>query len=198
MNPHIRLSLAWVLAGLLIFLLAGLLLLKGWSYQSITIPNPLPVDPAVVQKSISNELVQEKRQKMIDRDIRVSAGIYRRYSCPAALARPTAYYSVRNRVSVRLVTAVVIVESSCRPHVISKAGAIGYMQILPKAHHLSRRALQNPDTNLNEGSAILSRLVRTYGYEYGLANYFGVTEGSIVAYDYADKVLIVAGYKKGS
>src|SRR5208283_1361572 len=176
----------------LAYLLASLFCLGVWYY----IPVPIPYVPVrlLTEASVQAEWKFEQKQKAIDRAARISARLYRSYGCPVSLAWPTAVNAMENRLSVRLVTAVVIVESTCRPYAVSEKGATGLMQIMPKMHHVSKSALMNQDYNLKVGTQFLAYLIRMYGIEEGLANYFGISPGSNAAWDYSFRVMEVAGY----
>ncbi|SIN78476.1 Transglycosylase SLT domain-containing protein [Sulfurivirga caldicuralii] len=80
--------------------------------------------------------------------------------------------SRRNRLDVALVSAIVETESGYRPHVKSRSGAVGLMQVMPKqaaqdvmkqlGKRLDERALLNPETNVAAGSAYLALLKHHY------------------------------------
>lgn len=80
--------------------------------------------------------------------------------------------SRRNRLDVALVSAIVETESGYRPHVKSRSGAVGLMQVMPEqaaldvmkqlGMRLDERALLNPETNVAAGSAYLALLKRQY------------------------------------
>lgn len=103
-----------------------------------------------------------------------------------------------NHVSVTLVAATVVTESSCQQTVVSRAGAVGLMQIDRHTwRQYSRQELLNPDRNIEVGTKILAGYVRQTGNTRdGLRHYFGVTEGSTAADDYADRVLAKEGKSK--
>ena len=177
----------------LAYVLASIFCLGCWYYNPVPIPQ-VPVH-AITSADVIAEVQRELKQKEIDKAAVVSARLYRAYGCPVALAQPTAVNSVTYHVPVRLSTAVVIVESTCRPRAISKAGAVGYWQVMPKLHHTTRKALYDRDTNFEIGTRYLSFLIHRDGMETGVAEYFGVTPGSDAAWDYAFHVFEVAGYR---
>jgi soluble lytic murein transglycosylase-like protein len=175
---------------LLTVLLAGALICAGVDWQ----PTPPPIQPrSYTEADIKKVFAAEVKEKEIQRATKQSARLYRAYGCPVIYARLTAENAMADGLPVRLVTAVNIVESTCRPHIISNKGAVGLMQVMPKLHHLSRQALMDPNTNLREGTRILARLVHTYGMEEGLARYYGLIEGPD-PWDYSYHVMEVAGY----
>jgi soluble lytic murein transglycosylase-like protein len=172
-------------------LLAGALALSGVGWQ----PAPPPIQPrSYTEADIKRVYAAEVKEKTIQKAAKIAARLYRAYGCPVSLARPTAENAIENGLPVRLVTSVIIVESSCRQRAVSKAGATGYMQVMPKLHHVSRQALMDRDTNLRVGTRILANLIHLYGRETGLASYFGISPGSDAAWDYSYRVMEVAGY----
>lgn len=174
----------------------GLGLLIG---QAVNEPGPKPARITTVQQtadSIHEELERETRQKHFLSEVTVARFVYRKHGCTGSLAELTARNAIDHGISVRLVAAVVIVESTCRPQVISSEGAVGLMQILPQVWHVSRQRLKDPAFNLAKGTEILARYVRPYGVREGLHHYNGLGVGcSTCDAEYADKVLLVAGMR---
>jgi hypothetical protein len=178
------------------YVLASLFCLGIYLYHPTEIPS-VPVHastPVEIETGIQREL----KQMEIDKAIAASAKLYRAYGCPISLAQPTAVSAIDYHIPVRLNTAVVIVESTCRQRAISDAGAIGYMQIIPQLHHTTRKALFDRDTNLRIGTRYLASLVHQYGLRDGLHHYLGmgVDDGETDGDSYASRVLTIAGYRK--
>lgn len=99
----------------------------------------------------------------------------------------------QNNVDPLLILAVIGVESSFKPTVKSNAGAIGYMQVVPK-WHLNKISdvskLNDPWYNVHIGSAILGELLdKTNSLEKALQRYNGSNNNK-----YSNKVLQV--YKR--
>jgi len=136
---------------------------------------------------------QERRHLQEVREVGRAKAIYDRYGCDESLAVPTAAFAGRVHVPAAVVAADVVVESSCREGVVSSAGAVGLMQVMPSIHHVDRRSLFNRETNLRVGTQILSGYARAHGgLREGLRHYYGVVEGSTESDEYADRVLSVA------
>ena len=173
----------------------SLLLLTGqWYCQPIPFP-AVPVH-AISKADIHAELRREQKQKEIERAEVLAAHTFRSHGCSSSLAHITAVNAVNNGISARLSAAVIIVESSCQQYAVNKkSGAVGYMQVMPKVHHLSRSKLFEREFNIWFGTRYLAGLVHQFGLEAGVANYYGITPGSSTAWDYADHVLQVAGYR---
>lgn len=83
--------------------------------------------------------------------------------------------SDRHQISPALILAVVEMESSYRFSVVSKAGAVGLMQLLPSTAkdvasrykvrtYRSEADLRNPEINLRLGVAYLAHLRRQFGH----------------------------------
>ena len=105
---------------------------------------------------------------------------YQRAFHPLSYASAIARYSSAADVDPYLVAAVVNVESSFRPDVVSSAGAVGLMQVVPStAQPIARdagikgkmdvAALSDPDTNIRIGTLYLAELLARYSGDVKLA-----------------------------
>ena len=76
-------------------------------------------------------------------------------------------------VTPALAMAVAKVESDFRANAVSKKGAIGVMQIMPRTALLEfgvkRKDLFNPKINVNIGIKFLDKLIKTYRGDIGIA-----------------------------
>ena len=96
---------------------------------------------------------------------------------PAKESYPVEYsdlvieYSDENGVPPELTASVMFAESSCRPDVVSSAGAIGLMQIMPDTgewlagkydEKFAVENLYDPETNVKYGTWYLGFLLRRY------------------------------------
>lgn len=167
--------------------------------QIVNEPGPKPVSIAASAQTpdlIHNEMKREAHQKEYDLAIRVARFIYRTHGCTDSFAELTAENALEHKLPVRLVAAVIVVESTCRSWIVSGEGAVGLMQIVPETWHVSRSQLKNPAFNLAKGTEILAQFVRPYGIREGLHHYNGLGVGCAACDSgYADKVLLVAGIK---
>ncbi len=78
--------------------------------------------------------------------------------------------AVRRGIDVGLIAGIVRVESTFRPHVESRAGAIGLMQVMPSnASRLGCGDLREPRANLECGLEVLSRFLDYYDHDVVLA-----------------------------
>lgn len=72
----------------------------------------------------------------------------------------------RYKVEAALIRAVIKVESNFKPKAVSRAGAVGLMQLLPTTAAgygvESREALFDPAVNIDIGTRHLKRLLRKY------------------------------------
>lgn len=78
--------------------------------------------------------------------------------------------AVRRGIDVGLIAGIVRVESTFRPHVESRAGAIGLMQVMPSnASRLGCGDLREPRENLECGLEVLKRFLDYYDHDVVLA-----------------------------
>jgi len=79
--------------------------------------------------------------------------------------------ATRHGVERALARAIVVAESAYNPQAVSRAGAIGLMQVMPATAAdygvADRQALFDPETNLETGMRHLSRLLDKYDNDYG-------------------------------
>ena len=134
---------------------------------------------------------QEKEQESLKRDIRTAKETFSHLGCGFdTLPVSTAFAARENHVSVRLVAAQVVAESSCNPDAVSDKGAIGLMQVNPKYWPYSRQELRDPARNLQVGTAILASYIRQTGsVRDGLRHYYGIGSDPSESDAYADKIL---------
>jgi len=92
-----------------------------------------------------------------------------RYSKPE-IRRAIAYYAKRYRLDPALLRAVIKVESDFQPHVVSKKGAVGLMQLTPDTAVTLRVAdLYDPIQNIRGGAKQLRHLLTLYEGDLKLA-----------------------------
>ncbi|MGB2123497.1 MAG: lytic transglycosylase domain-containing protein, partial [Candidatus Puniceispirillaceae bacterium] len=76
-------------------------------------------------------------------------------------------------VTPSVALAVAKIESGFRPHVVSSAGAIGVMQIMPRTGRdvfgLNRTELFDPAVNIRAGVTFLNQLIERYDGRIDLA-----------------------------
>lgn len=168
--------------------------------QIVNEPGPKPSEIAVTAQtpdSIQQQMRREARQKEYDLAVRVARFVYRTHRCNDSFAGLTAENALAFKLPVRLIAAVVVVESTCRSWVVSDEGAVGLMQIVPSKWHVSRSQLKNPAFNMRKGSEILAHYVKQYGIYGGLRGYNGFGVGcSTCDATYPDRVLSIAGRRK--
>lgn len=147
-------------------------------------------------------------EETIDESVYLSEFIkYRNYKIYDKLVdliiESTLKYGDEYNVPYKLLIFVMDVESDFRPDVVSKAGAIGLMQIMPKVwlDKDNKNKLQNigitkakqlydPELNIKAGSYILSLYIKQCNNDYSCAlkKYFGGNYKS-----YYNKVVYSAG-----
>jgi len=119
--------------------------------------------------------------------------LFRSYGCRGDLARATARSAVDLGLNIRILTALIFVESTCRTNAVSSKDAVGPAQVNWRVwRQYTRQQLLDPETNVRVGSKILAGYVRLYGLREGLHAYNGFGDPTSA---YADKVLLVAGYR---
>jgi len=152
--------------------------------------------------------VTDESEESIDESVYLSEFIkYRNYKVDDKLVEliinATIQYGKEYDVPYKLLIFVMDVESDFRPDVVSKAGAIGLMQIMPKVwlDKDNKNKLQNigitktkqlydPELNIKAGSYILSLYIKQCNNDYSCAlkKYFGGSYKS-----YYNKVVYSAG-----
>ena len=154
-------------------------------------PKPL-YSHAYSPEDLNAELAREQKQKRYDRMEHVARRLFRSYGCRGDLAPAAARSAVDLGLNIRILTAVIFVESSCRTNAVSSKDAVGPTQVNWRVwRQYTRQQLLDPETNVRAGSKILAAYVRRYGLHEGLHAYNGLGDPTSA---YADKVLSVAGY----
>ena len=109
--------------------------------------------------------------------------------------------ALRAGIDPRIVAATVVVESGCNQYAISRRGAIGYMQVMPRVWKdrydiAGEYNLFNDRDNLRVGATILSQLVQTYGVWEGVRRYQGLGQDCRTCdMGYTTKILALAGHE---
>ena len=101
--------------------------------------------------------------------------------------------SNKHDIPLNLILGLIKTESHFDQYAISKAGAMGFWQVLPRAHHdkilkQSNKNLYDPEPNSSLGAQILKNCLNKYrSLESGLACYNGSNRDN--SQTYAKKVL---------
>ena len=110
--------------------------------------------------------------------------------------------ALRVGLDARILAATVAVESSCDSMAVSRRGAVGLTQIMPKIwkgsfdfeHTIN---LFNPNDNLHAGATILSDLIKQHGLAEGIRHYNGTgTDCADCDGNYVPKILTLAGRRQ--
>jgi soluble lytic murein transglycosylase-like protein len=93
----------------------------------------------------------------------------------------------RNRVDERLVHAVIQTESAYNPSAVSRAGAVGLMQLMPgTAARYGVFNRNDPVQNVDAGTRYLKDLLDMFDYNLGLAvAAYNAGEGAVMKYNYS-------------
>lgn len=160
--------------------------------QKATLPGPSPETipaTALTPVAITSMYRQERQQAEYVTAEREARRVLTANGCSGQYAAMTGRAAVDSHLSVRMVAAIVFVESSCRADAVSKEGAVGLIQVNPRVWRYPRRTLQDPYTNLQIGTRILSAYIRAHGLREGLHRYNGLGDPSD---EYSDRVLQAA------
>lgn len=171
----------------LTFLIGGFLFLAYFPPPGA----PAPIKTiALTPESIRTEFQKEQLQKRYDQAALIATRVYSAHRCTTEFASITGQTAIDSRLPVRLVAAIVIVESTCNPTKISRTMDVGLMQVNTRWHPYSVQELLDPRFNMKAGSGILASYVRCYGLVEGLHHYNGLGNPGN---EYAEHVLKVAG-----
>lgn len=151
-------------------------------------PRSLQATPLTPEAMISM-FKQERQQAEYLAAVRTARQVLVANGCSSKYAEITGRAAVNSRLPARMVAALVFVESSCRADAVSEKGAVGLVQVNPRVWRYSRRALQDPSTNLQIGTRILAGYIRAHGIREGLHRYNGLGDTSD---DYSQRVLQAA------
>lgn len=114
-------------------------------------PKSLQATPLTPEAMISM-FKQERQQAEYLAAVRTARQVLVANGCSSKYAEITGRAAVNSRLPARMVAALVFVESSCRADAVSEKGAVGLVQVNPRVWRYSRRALQDPSTNLQIGT----------------------------------------------
>jgi hypothetical protein len=160
-------------------------------------PAPAPIKvQAPSPEQIKQQVIAEKRAVEYARVERAAVKMYRSLGCSTELSGATARAAVDMGVSVRLLSAVLFVESSCGRLLIGATGDVGPAQINWRVHreHTREELLRDKELNCHVGARILAANVRKFGVREGLRHYNGIgSPDHPTGYGYADRVLSKAG-----
>ena len=159
-------------------------------------PGPEPTGlkvQAYTPEQVTGWVVTAQRQRDYDEAENLAATVFTRHGCDDEFAEAVAREAIDHSVPARLVAAVIVVESTCRPGVVSNAGAVGLMQVAPRVWHVPDDQLKDPEFNIRKGTEILTAYIHAHGVREGLHRYNGTGEGcGNCDSAYPDKVLMVA------
>jgi Transglycosylase SLT domain len=171
--------------------------------SSILIPMPQmqaqDLGKPFTMEDIKQALAQDLLIKKIAEAEEVAIRVYEAHGCyNYDLAHLTALKSVEHGVPVRLLAGLIFVESSCNSYARSDRHACGLMQVNSKVWHVSCADLMEPETGIEIGTRIFASYKSRWGLRGGLHHYLGMgtDDGNITGDEYANKVLMAAGYRQ--
>lgn len=107
-------------------------------------------------------------------------------------AELVAKYARKHHIPVRLLAALIYVESSGKTNAVSRCGAVGLMQINIRVWHYTKAEMMDPEKNIEVGTHILGTYVYQRGWKEGLHAYNGLRDPTD---RYAESVYRAAGMK---
>lgn len=166
-------------------------------FGSSFMPGPAPSriscaapTPAV----LTAQIAAEHKQELYDDAEETASRVLQRHCGDDEYAELIAHSAIDNKLPVRVVSSLIVVESTCRPGVVSSEGAVGLMQVVPRVWHVPAEQLKDPETNIRKGTEILASYTRAHGLVEGLHRYNGLGVGCAACDgDYGNKVLTIAG-----
>jgi len=153
------------------------------------------LSPPVIEEAVATEVIQQEEVAAVEVILQTGCAASLSPSWPVAIQqwKPLIEgWAAQYCMDANLVAAVMTVESGGRQYAISRAGAIGLMQIMPRFH---KCATYDPDGNIGCGVFILASYYHRAGDDWrtGLAYYncgeTGVKQGRCGkngGYPYAD------------
>lgn len=156
---------------------------------------PLPVPPApaftpITAEQIDKEVRTERVTREINRQAAIAEKVFEQHRCHLAHADLVARYAMKHHIPIRLLAAVILVESKGKENAVYGGTDIGLMQINSRVWKYSKVQLLDPEFNLKVGTRILGGYIHSYGFVEGLHHYNGMGNSSN---DYATQVYKIAG-----
>ena len=184
-----RLDVSIFAVGVLFVALTAFVGARLYAFLNLNPPCPIRVYE-LTEGNIKEQVRQEHLKKAYARAARIAAFVYRQNGCRTTFAALTGKYAVDLGISPRILAALVFVESSCNPNVVSTRASVGLTQVNEKVWKYSWKTLKDPDRNLKIGATILAKYVHLYGLVEGLHHYNGLGNPTN---EYAERVFDAAG-----
>ena len=127
-----------------------------------------------------------------------AARVYGRAGCgDLQLAEMTARSSAKTGLPANVIAALIAVESTCDPLAVSKSGAVGLTQVMPKIwgskyNNFREKNLLKAEDSMEVGGEILAENIKQFGTRAGIRRYNGAGPDAEL---YAEKVTQLAGVK---
>lgn len=144
--------------------------------------------PKYLEKAASPILIPAERENIV---IQIAEVFGKIPGCANQfdLIKTVAILSAQSGVAPKTIASIIATESNCDPFAISTKGAVGLMQVLPRAHKdeydFTTINLFNPQQNIQVGIDILSKLAKDHPKD-AIARYQGLGKGGDP--DYVAKV----------
>jgi soluble lytic murein transglycosylase-like protein len=163
-----------------------------WGTQRLYVPAPtVPTMQAVTAEQLNKQFRSEAKTKEIHRQALIAHELFRKHHYNLTHADLIAKYAIEHHIPVRLLAAVVFVESKGNARAVYGGADFGLMQINIKTwKKYSVRQLMDPEFNLKVGSQILGTYIHLFGFVEGLHHYNGMNKADN---SYAKSVYEIAG-----
>ena len=138
-------------------------------------PEPIPTITNTPTPTLTWPEIYATEAIEVSANITVKRCLYYANTTLGWLSREDSNYRVLTTDDLPLILAVMANESACNPDVVSSAGAIGIMQVIPKPW--LGACLHQVPCNIYWGNWILDRAIKNHGLEMGLALYNCSPEG---------------------
>lgn len=177
-------------------------LLTATALLGIAATYPGPKAPKIhaapfTEAYLNDQILAQAKQSQYDAAEETASRIFKQNCGDDEYAELVAHASVDKKLPVRIVSALIVVESTCRANVTSSEGAVGLMQVSVRTWHVPADWLKDPEYNIRKGTDILASYTAAHGIREGLHRYNGLGVGCDACDgQYPDKVLLIAGYRQ--
>lgn len=156
--------------------------------------SPTPVfvtspSPEELQKDVASKIAS----KLFARDVANTKRVFNPYKgCHSSdLAVIITRSAHQYHVPGRIVAAVIVAESACKPQAVAHHWDMGLMQINTRIWRPHGNLL-DPQLNISVGTRILAGYIHRYGLREGLHHYNGMGDPTTT---YSDKIFAIAGWR---
>ena len=151
---------SWITTAIMVLLVLGLPLYKGLTFAKPVPEEPVPSQTETIPEKILPEKILPEKPVPLVQGIEAER-LYHSIIIEAAN---------RHQVDPAIVKAIIMAESSYNPKAVSKKGAKGLMQLMPKtAAELGVKDIFNPVYNINGGVQYYKKMLNQFNGDVKLA-----------------------------